>query len=195
MTGQHFNMETATTPGETRRHPRWAGIILLFGCFVALCALFALVVTAGVAWQEHRETQWPEATATIQQCSVERASSRSSANIIECRVRYVVGDKAVLSRVHSMSSPSPEKVFWEFPRGKTQEMFEKMQDWVEAHPPGTTIALRYHPDRHAKTALVATDMPLGGPQTPTNIKTTEGVAGLSAVLLVIGTLARRLSAH
>jgi len=194
MTEQLLAMEPTTIPGETKRPPRWTGTLLLFGCFVALCALFSLVVTAGVAWQEYREAHWPEATATIRQCSVERASNRSSSNIIECRIDYIVGGETLKSRVRSMSWPASEKVFWEFHPGQAQDMFDKMQDWVGAHPPGTPIAVHYDPASHAKAALVTTDMPLGGPQTPRNVKTTEGVAAFCAVLLMIAILARRLSA-
>ncbi len=57
--------------------------------------------------------------------------------------------------------------------------------------------MHYDPASHAKAALVTADMLLGGPQTPRNVKTTEGVAALCAVLLmiaIIAILARRLSA-
>jgi hypothetical protein len=187
-------MEPTTIPGETKRPPIWTGYLLLFGCFVALCALFSLIVTAGVAWQEYRETHWPAATATIRQCRVERASRRSTSNIIDCRIRYVVGNETVMSSIRSGSWPAPEKTIWEFHPGQAQETFDKMQGWVEAHPPGTTIAVRYDPASHAKAALVTTDMPLGGARTPGNVQTTEGAAALSAALLIIATLARRLSA-
>jgi hypothetical protein len=189
--GQLRNMEPTTIPGETKHPPIWTGILLLFGCFVALCALFSLIVTAGVAWQENREVHWPEASATIQQCSVERASNRSGSNIIDCRIGYVVDGETLKSRVDSMSWPAPEKVVWEFHPGKAQETFNNMQGWVEAHPPGTTIAVRYDPASHAKAALVTTDMPLGGVRTTRNIQTTVGAAALSAALLIIAIFLRR----
>jgi hypothetical protein len=184
-------MEPTTIPDETKRPPIWTGILLLFGCFVALCALFSLIVTAGVAWQEYRETHWPEATATIRQCRVERTSRRSGSNIIYCRIGYLVGNETVMSSVNSASWPAPEKMIWESHPGQAQEMFDTMQGWVEAHPPGTTIAVRYDPASHAKAALVTIDMPLGGPRTPGNVRTTEGAAALSAALLIMAILARR----
>ncbi|MGA7930145.1 MAG: DUF3592 domain-containing protein [Candidatus Sulfotelmatobacter sp.] len=186
-------MEPTTIPGETKRPPIWTFILLFFGCFAALCALFSLIVTAGVAWQEYREVRWPEATATIQRCRVERASNRSGSNIIDCRIGYVVDGETLKSHVNSTSWPAPEKVVWEFHPGQAQEMFDTMQGWVEAHPPGTTIAVRYDPASHAKAVLVTTDMPLGGSRTPRNVRTTEGAAALCAAMLIIAILARRLS--
>jgi hypothetical protein len=96
-----------------------------------------------------------------------------------------------MSSVNSASRPAPEKMIWESHPGQAQEMFDTMQGWVEAHPPGTTIAVRYDPTSHAKAALVTIDMPLGGPRTPENVRTTEGAAALSAALLIIAILARR----
>ncbi|MGA3091154.1 MAG: DUF3592 domain-containing protein [Terriglobales bacterium] len=181
-------------PSETKRPPRWTGILQLCGCFAALCSLFSLIVTAGVAWQEYSETHWPEATATIRQCYVERASRHSTSNIIDCRIVYPVGNETVMSSVRSGSWPAPEKVIWEFHPGQAQAMSDKMQGWVEAHPQGTTIAVRYNPASHAKAALVTTDMPIGGARTPGNVQTTESAAALSAALLIIAAFARRLSA-
>jgi hypothetical protein len=186
-------MQGTSQRTETKRPPLWTGLLLLFGWFAALCSIFSLVVTAGVAWQEHSEAQWPEATASVQQCSVESAGQRSGSNILVCRISYRVGDETINSHVHSMSSRVPEKVLWEFHRGQAQVTFNQMQDWVDAHPAGTLIAIHYNPSDQAKAALVTTDMPLGGPQTSKNIKLTEYVAATGAALLAIGTILRHLS--
>jgi hypothetical protein len=65
-----------------------------------------------------------------------------------------------------------------------------MQEWVDEHPPGTPIAVHYDPANHKKAALVTTDMPLGGPQTPDNLKLLEVTAGICALLLAIAALTR-----
>ena len=99
------------TPGETKRPSKWTGILMAFGFFVALCAVFSLVVTAGVAWQEYCERHWPEAAATIQQCSLEEVAETPPSNLIDCqidcKISYVVGDRTVMSRVRSMTAPAP----------------------------------------------------------------------------------------
>jgi hypothetical protein len=190
-----IHMNTTTIGGETKRIPRWIGFVLLFGGFISLCTVFSLVVTAGVAWQEHSEAQWPEATASVQQCSVESAGQRSGSNIIVCRISYRVGNETINSHVHSMSSRAPEKVVWEFHPGQAQEIFNEMQDWVDAHPPGTLIAIHYNPSNQTQAVLVATDMPLGGPQTLKNVKLTGETAVISAALLAVGTILRRLWAR
>jgi hypothetical protein len=186
-------MEITAIGGETKRPPLWTGFVLLFGCFIGLCTLFSVVVTASVAWQEHREAQWPETKAAIQRCGVESAGRRSGANIIVCRINYLIDREMINSRVHSMSSPAPEKVIWEFHQGQAQEMFHQMQDWVDAHPPGTFITIHYDPSDQAKAALVATDMPMGGPQTSRNVSFTEAVAATCAALLAIGMILRRVA--
>ncbi len=168
-----------------------------FVFFVALCSLFSLVVTAGVAWQEYCERHWPQATATIQRCSLEEVAETPPSNLIDCQIdcqiEYVVGDRTVLSRVRSMTAPALEKVIWEFHSGEAKGILSKMQDWVKAHPPGSAIVVHYDPTNHARAALVATDMPNGGPQSPKNVRFTELALVFSAALLMIATLTRRLS--
>jgi hypothetical protein len=180
----------AKLTGETPPPPRWIGILFLLGCFAGLCALFLLLVTAGVAWQEQRQKQWPEATATIQECGLEVVGRRQPSYIIVCRVLYRANGRALVSKVHSLSSPIPGNSLWE--SAGIRETFDRMQDWVELHPAGKTMAVRYDPANPAKAVLTETDMPRGGPQTAGNLRLLEGVAGLTAVLLAIAVLARRL---
>jgi hypothetical protein len=45
-----------------------------------------------------------------------------------------------------------------------------LEEWVDGHPLGTPLVVRYDPVHDTKVELVATDMPLGGPQTPSNVK-------------------------
>jgi hypothetical protein len=78
----------------------------------------------------------------------------------------MVGGEEIVSRVHSRSTPAPRRVIWQYPPGQ----FQRLQEWVDAHPEGTPILVHYDPANHSKAVLVATDMPLGGPRTPGNVK-------------------------
>ena len=166
---------------------------MLFGCFAGLCTLFSLAVTIGVGWQEHLHSNWPETIATIEQCNVNSTGQELEYYVINCRISYTVGDRKVTSQVHSQSTRAPEKIIWEYPPGQTQRMFGKMQEWVAAHPPGTSISAHYDPSSYERAALVVTDMPLGGPQTQWNVKFTKILATICLALLAIGTAVRRLS--
>jgi len=50
--------------------------------------------------------------------------------------------------------------------------------------------VHYDPANHKKAALVTTDMPLGGPPTPNNLKLLEFSAVSCVVLLAIARIAR-----
>jgi hypothetical protein len=67
---------------------------------------------------------------------------------------------------------------------------ELMEDWVEEHAEGTRLVVHYDPANHRKAALVTTDMPLGGPRTPNNLKLLEYFAAASVVLLTIARITR-----
>ncbi len=180
---------TASRQQKTRR-VSWVDSIFLFGCFLALCTLFSVVVTLGVALQEHLQAGWPETTATIRTCSVERVGSRSTANVIDCRISYLSDGEPVVSTVRSTSSTAPERIIWEHPAGRAQQVFDAMLDWVNAHPRGSTLSVHYDPSNPRKAALVMTDMPLGGPQTEKNVRFTVDLAAVTAAFLAIGAFAR-----
>ena len=95
--------------------------------------------------------------------------------------------------VRSQSSLTPAKIIWEFDPGRAQHIVDQMQQWVDAHQPGTRIDVHYDPSSPGSAALVATDMPLGGPQTPGNSRLTAGLAAICATLLAIGAAGRRFS--
>src|SRR5580704_9115398 len=166
---------------------RWRGFALLLGVFASLCAAFALVVTVAEAWQEQGETKWPEATARIQRCGLDIYTHRPETYWINCRISYPVGAEEVVTSVHSRSVPAPSRVIWQDPNGQTG----LMQEWVDRHPEGTPIAVHYHPTKHKQAVLVMTDMPLGGPRTPANLKLLGMFAAGGALLLGIGIQGRR----
>jgi hypothetical protein len=132
-----------------------------FGLFFGLCTIFALVVTVGQGWIEHSQQSWPEATATITDCDVvpyyRYDRNRSGILLIECKIRYLAGDNSVETKLRSASSTSQSQILL-------------MNQWVNDHEPGSSIAIRYNPRFPQKAVLTVTDMPLSGPHTPNNLK-------------------------
>jgi len=161
----------------------WRGFVALMGFFAGLCTMFALVVTVLEAWHEHPQAHWPEATATIQRCGVDVQEGYC---YIDCRICYRVGAEEIVTNVRSRSTPSPDRIIWEYPRAKTGQL----QLWVDKHPQGTPITVHYDPVNQKKAVLVATDMPLGGPHTPSNMRLLRIAAATCAVLLTIARITR-----
>jgi hypothetical protein len=159
------------------------GVLGLFG---GLCTLFALVVTTAQAWQERAEAGWPQTTAQVRQCSLEIYSHRHKLYWINCSIRYQVHGREVVSTVHSLSTPAPERVIWESSPG----IFGNMQDWVDQHPEGSSIRVHYDPAHPEKAVQVETDMPRGGPQTQNNLKLLEFFAASFVVMVIVARMAR-----
>lgn len=170
--------------------PKWRRLVVFIagflGIWAGLCTLIALLVTAAQAWQEYTQARWPEASATVQRCGLDIYTYRSGAYWINCNIRYEVHGEEILSRVHSLTIRSPRRLIVQYPPGQ----FDRMQEWVDAHPEGTPIRVRYDPANHGKAVLVDTDMPRGGPQTPSNLKLLEFFAATCAVLVTIARMAR-----
>ncbi len=177
-----------TTAGMSQGPREWPGWLLLlagfFALFAGLCTVFALVVTAAEAWVEHSQAQWPQATAQVRRCGLDVYTHKPETYWIDCSLSYTVRGEEIVSHVHSRSIPGPSR--WEYPKGR----LEQLQGWVNEHPEGTPIAVRYDPANYKKAVLVATDMPLGGPRTPDNLKLLGFCAVSFAVLLTIVRVAR-----
>ena len=177
-------MTTGTTPKSLFR--LGLGFLVLFS---GLCTIFALMVTVAQAWQEHAQARWPDVTALVDTCGLEQTSSgRREMYHIRCRLLYVVGGEQNLANVYSINAPS--RKIWQYPPNQ----IGPLEDWVNEHPPGTPIVVHYDPAHHAKIALVATDMPHGGPRTPSNLKLLEVSAASFLVLLAIARITRPRSA-
>jgi hypothetical protein len=172
-----------TKISEMRNLPKWRGLVLLLvsflGLFTALCTVFALVVTGVQGWQDHTHAQWPEITAQVQRCGLDIYTYKPEAYRIDCSISYTVRGEEIVSHVYSLSTPAPRRVIWQNP----PHQFERLQDWVKAHPKETPIAVHFDPASPRKAALVVTDMPGGGPRTPANLRLL-GVAVSSCVVLL-----------
>jgi hypothetical protein len=173
-----------TTGTEQKGPLMWAGLIVLV-LFLGLCTVFASVVTVAQAWQEHLQARWPEVTARVDECGLQQTSSgRREKFHIRCRLKYAVGAEQYATNIYSRNVPSPE--IWQYPPNQ----IAPFEEWVNNHPPGKSIVVRYDPANHKKVVLVATDMPGGGPRTPSNVKILEVCAGDFLVLLTIARITR-----
>jgi hypothetical protein len=180
-----------TTSAKLQNLPKWRGLVLIasfLGLFAGLCTLFALVVTVAEGWQEHAQAQWPEAMARVQRCGVDIYQLEYYR--IDCSIRYAVSGEEIESHVHSRTTPAPRTLAWQYPAGRIGQM----QEWVDEHPEGTPIAVHYAPWNHKEAVLVSTDMPLGEPRTPGNLRLLGGAALSSVVLLTIARITRPKSA-
>jgi hypothetical protein len=157
------------------------------GFFAGLCTILVLLVTAMEAWQEHAQAQWPEVSASIRQCRVEfsPASERGTDQregyyYINCGISYLVGSEEIVTNIQSRSTPAPN-----LPAQDPWATVNRLHAWVNEHPRETPISVHYHPLHLKQAALVATDMPLGGPRTPSNLKLLGIFAAACATLLAI----------
>lgn len=167
-------MPTKTAP-KTQWMRRTLGVLVLFS---GLCTVFALVVTAAQAWHEHAQERWPEVTAHVDSCGLEPSSGEDMYHL-RCRLSYVVGGEQNVTTVHSINVG-----VWQYPRNQ----FGPLEQWIDEHPPGTPILVRYDPARH--TEVVTTDKLVGGPHTQSNIKLFEVCAVSFVILLAIARITR-----
>jgi Protein of unknown function (DUF3592) len=170
-----------TTEDATKRQVAWRGIAALLGVFAGLCTIFALVVTVAETWQEHAEAQWPETTARVDLCYLHQTSTlRRDRYYIDCRLSYAVGTEQIAANAYSAQVPSREVP--QYPPNQ----IGPLEDWVNRHPPGTEMEVRYDPAKPSKMILVATDMPrAGGPHPASDLKLLGFFAASSVLLLSI----------
>jgi hypothetical protein len=153
------------------------------GLFAALATIFALIVTLLEGWQEHIQTRWPDVTAQVQRCSLDVYPFNSSYYWIDCSIRYELLGQPIMSHVHSRTTPAPGRWISQYPAGQ----LARMKAWVDSHPEGTEIKVRYDPAHPDQSVLVTSYMPRGGPRTPNNLKLL-GICAVSCVVLL--TIAR-----
>jgi hypothetical protein len=167
----------------------WLGLMVLV-VFSGSCTIFVLMVTVAQAWQEHTQAQWPEVTARVDQCGMRQTSTgRREKYHIHCRLSYAVGAEQNVSYVYSRNVPSPR--IWQYPPNQ----IGPLEEWVDAHPPGTPIVVRYDPAHHTKIVLAKDYMPQAGPRTPRNLKLLAVWAESFLVLLIVARIARPVQAE
>jgi hypothetical protein len=162
----------------------WLGLVVL-ALFSGLCTIFVLVATAAQTWQEHAQARWPEVTAHVDSCGLTRTSTNWHRQMyIQCRLGYTIGAEQDATNVFSSNFPAPE--IWQNPPNQ----IAPFEEWVDEHPQGTPIVVRYDPANHKKVFLAADYMPHGGPRTASNLKLLEVCAGSFLVLLTIARITR-----
>jgi hypothetical protein len=108
----------------------WLGLMMLVA-LSGLCTIFASVVTAAQARQEHAQARWPEVTARVDRCGLNQTSSgRREKYYIHCRLRYAVG--AEQNGRMSIRAMFLRPRFWQFP----PHQIGSLEQWVDEHPPG-----------------------------------------------------------
>ncbi len=156
----------------------WRGIVGLLGVFAGLCTIFALVVTVAEGWQEQAQAKWPVATARVERCGLHPTStSRRNSYYIVCQLSYVVGGEEMMTRATSRTAPGPG--VWQYPPNQ----IGPLQEWLDKHPQGTSIAMHYDPGNPRKAVPVAADALPGRPRTPNNLKLL-GIAAMSCFVLL-----------
>ena len=165
-----------------RGRAAWLGL-LLFGVIAllglsGLSTVFVGVITAIQAWEEHAQEHWPDVTARVEKCFLQQSSTRKRDKYyISCRFSYQVGFERNEANIYS--GPS---VRWPFTG--------PMQEWIDAHPVGSPMAVRYDPANHKNIVLMPPYMPGKGTHTPDNVKLLMVCAGSFVVLLLITRVAR-----
>lgn len=167
------------------------GILVLLGIFAGLCTVFALVATVAQAVEDRSQSQWPQVTASVEKCVMyPRSFGHPGYYYADCRFIYVVAGERIRTELASRYVTTPE--IWEYPR---RNLYGQFEEWVDQHPPGTAIVLRYNPARPQKAKVVATDTPFGGPHTPDNLKVLKFFAASCLGLFVIARIVRPPRLH
>jgi hypothetical protein len=156
-------------------------LVVLFG----LCTIFASIVTMAQAWQEHAQARWPEVMARVEESGFRQTSTgRRDKYYIRCRLSYTAGAEQHTANIYSRTVPPPEQ--WQYPANQMAPFSE----WLDAHPRGTPVLVRYNPADYRKIVLVGNEFPGGGPRTPSNVKLVEMFAGGFVVLLTMARITR-----
>ena len=95
-----------------------------------------------------------------------------------------MGAEQNATNIYSNNVPAPE--VQQYPPNQIAQF----EEWVNEHPQGTPIVVRYDPADHKKIMLAANYLPRGGPRTPNNVKLLEVCAGSFFVLGTIALLTR-----
>jgi hypothetical protein len=163
----------------------WPTIAGFFVFFFGLCTIFVGAVAAVQAWEEHAQAQWPEATAHVDMCEMDQTSTgERNMYYIDCRLTYVAGSEQRTTRFNSRNVPSRD--VWQYPPNQ----IAPFEEWINDHPQGTPILVRYDPANHGKAVLAKADLPLGGPHTPGNLKLLSVAAASFFVMLTIARILR-----
>lgn len=164
--------------GQPRPQSTFRGILLLLGFFFVLCASFALVVTFIDVWTVTKYSHWPTAQAVVDEAFVTSEKpfakyGNSPIITLNCRLHFDAGARPIETTLLPAST-----------RGSDPERVAIMNDWVNAHPRGSGVAIRYDPERPSRAVL--RDFPAGliPPEHPKEDVVIVGGFGAAAVLAI-----------
>lgn len=154
--------------------------LIALTALTGLGTIFVGVVTAVQAWQVHAQTEWPTATAYVDKCAMVHSSTGRRLSLhIRCRLHVDLGREQPVAYLYSINVPPPE--VWQSPPNQ----MAPFADWVNRHPAGTPIEVRYNPNHHTSVVQVTDPIPRTGPHTPDNLKLLAVTAISFVVLLTI----------
>lgn len=172
----------AENPTTWRRFVFQVSAVL--AALAALCTIFASIATIANSWQEHEEAAWPQVAASVINCEIAQTSSRSRRYNIRCRLKFTANSQQVRANVYSIDVPPADAL--QYPPNQIAPFI----DWVNAHPSGTPLAVRYNPVQPSKIVLAGDYMPMGELQTANDIKLTAACAVSFLVLFLIARITR-----
>jgi Protein of unknown function (DUF3592) len=184
MTMQTGQSDLPTDPRDTPVFGRiaWLGLaalVLLFG----LGTIMVTATTIAEGFAEHNQASWTAVSGSVDECYPQQTSTNGGHGFnITCHLRYSVGSQEHVLNVYSPTVPFPDVL--QYPPNQAQPFY----DWINTHPKGTAIPLRYDPSNHAKAVMAGDFMPRGGPRTPNNVKLLAFAASGFLVLLGIARL-------
>lgn len=172
----------AENPATWRRFLFQASAI--FAALAGLCTVFTVIATLANAWQERAQAAWPQVTASVINCEMAETSSSSRRYNIRCRLKFNADSQQIRATICSLDVPPANAA--QYPPNQIAPYI----DWVNAHPSGTPLVVRYDPAQPSKIVLAGDYMPMGGPQTPNDIKLIAACAVSFLALILIARLTR-----
>ena len=143
----------------------------VFGFAFGVVALLLLVKVPIDVYRDNAQAKWPTAVASVIRSSVLKSYHKGYQWQIETAVRYQVDGKEQTSTIRSRVASGDER---------------EMYRWVSQHPPGTSLPIRYDPERRDTVVPGAGNMPQTGSQFPEDLQTLLIFSVLSITLIVIG---------
>jgi Protein of unknown function (DUF3592) len=151
---------------------RATSYLAIFQVIFVLCALAMIAKTLIDTYREKQHAKWPGAVGTIMPPGVRIVPARNHDEwYIELPMSYSVGGHRLAAGVRSQGG-----ALWE-------EL--PMRRWAAAHPPGTSLPIRYDPEQPSHIVVAAGAMPDSEPQSPGDLKVTLLFMALAAICMVI----------
>lgn len=151
------------------------GIAAILGFFLAVCAVIAIVFTGIDEAIAMRHAKWHAATAMVRSSRVEewKGFARDS-NVptyrVEAKTVFLAERHIINARVTSGSVMKSRRA--------------EMDAWVDAHPVGSLVKVRYNPARPDEAEL-ADPSPLPRSYHPADDLRLAGIFGLASIALLI----------